>query len=281
MLFKEILKDFKKTFFKDNFVTNYLNQCSFVPYNGFEYDKVFFKAEIIHDLEKVLSKATNDRVIMPFKFNSFFKQTEREVIDFSIKKLFGLTNSKSSGFDSLMDFANQLKIADEKNKHNLIRFQTDQDFQDNIIHLQKRFRNEEYFTVYHQKWNDRFFIQNADGSHHFGALYRQCHEQNRDYKIKAQIIEYTIEIDYLRGLLSDFYFILTMRKNSIKLYSLYNDFNFLYYSYTFYESQDGEENLLILDKKVDIVNPLVSYIKNQGDCFQVLNDSLTKKYCIY
>ncbi len=241
---------------------------------------MFFREEIIHDLNKIFN--SNDRFfpynkkILPFKNTNIFNINENDIADFKITKLFGFTNSKSKGFDSMTDFAYSLKTPDKYKEDNVIKFQTEQDFIDNIKHIEKRFRNKEYFRIYHQKWNDRYFLSNADGSHHFGAIYRQCIEQKREYKIKAKIIEYEIDKSNLGFLLSNFYFIVTNKKNDIILYTLVNEINHSICSITFYEWEDGEDYLLILNKQDQLSDILLNNIKNQNNSFIILNKILAE-----
>ena len=74
--------------------------------------------------------------------------------------------------------------------------------------------------------------------------------------------------------------ILTSKKNDITLCSLAKEINYSICSLTFYEWEDGEVRLLILNKQDKLSDILVNNIKNQNGSFIILNKILTEDYLI-
>ncbi|MBI5750332.1 MAG: hypothetical protein HZA00_14530 [Nitrospinae bacterium] len=123
----------------------------------------------------------------------------------SILNLNGVNASKSSGYRSLEDFANNLLLPDEYTWGHPITFQTEKDFNDNINFIKCRFGADCIFEVYYQEWNQKYFIINCDGFHHLAAIYRQCKEQKRDYYLKSQIIKFKINKEKAMFILNNFF----------------------------------------------------------------------------
>ena len=82
----------------------------------------------------------------------------------------GVASSKSSGFNSMRQFASSLNP-----QHKKLSFTTSADLADNLAIVKERNHPP---TIVKLKWSGRTFYLNHDASHHLAAAYRYCMDNN-------------------------------------------------------------------------------------------------------
>jgi hypothetical protein len=158
--------------------------------------------------------------------------TEQSAIhNFSILNLHGITASKSSGYRSLRDFANSLRAY--KERYLTLKFETDDDFDKNTSFIKSRWGEDKIFDLYHFEWNNKYFLVQEDGSHHLAAIYRQCLEQDKDYKLRCRVIQYKLNSVAVNKLTDDYDLFIVHGDNYITLAEKFNSLDIAYFDYGF------------------------------------------------
>ena len=205
------------------FLHKELNKLDLTPTCNLSFTSQLFEDDPIWQLWNL---ANNHKKIHSARFRKIvFKTTNEIVTEVPITNIFGSNNGKSSPAESLYEFSMSLKVLKKKNNHGYpspIYFESDQDFQNNINSVENRFKqpiNAMYFS-----WSDRLYLANQDQSHHIAAIYRQCIEQGRMYKIKCLQESYNINISNLRAFNEQYFTFWTNNLNLDKIYSVMSRF---------------------------------------------------------
>jgi len=121
--------------------------------------------------------------------------------EFPILSLQGVTATKGYDASSLEALGKSLLTGEQLIRSNLgndrrmIHFESDADFAQNILWLDKPgigTRVGPPFAVVHRSWDDRYFLRNGNGSHHLAAIYRQVKEQKRSFTLNGTLTRLTI-----------------------------------------------------------------------------------------
>ncbi|MGN1050269.1 MAG: hypothetical protein ACI4P9_07075 [Selenomonadaceae bacterium] len=128
----------------------------------------------------------------------------------NILYIHGLYNSKSAEImqtsENLREFSKTLY------EGNNLGYSTYEDFKNNTEKVEQANIKDACL----QKWNNRLYVMNYDGSHHLVALYRQCYE-NRDeysYFLDLNIKDKYIDCSQLETLLMNNYLLYTTACNA-------------------------------------------------------------------
>ena len=135
---------------------------------------------------------------------------------FSVRQLHGLWAGKpeyESSYPDLLAYSKKLLPASEYPSASRIGYETDQDFERNCQYIEQHKRritgsDDGEFHVIHRTWDNRNFLFNNDGAHHFAAVYRQCMEQDRDFTFEAYLEHHFLNKATCRSLIDNAYILL-------------------------------------------------------------------------
>lgn len=122
---------------------------------------------------------------------------------FSILNLSGVWAGKIPGnihVDTFLEYGKALKPTTEYTFENRIGCKTEIDFKNNTEYLTVNLNHisgtkNGIPVVRYRKWDDSYYLINVDGGNHFAAVYRQCVEQNRDFKFPCRIEYLTLNVE--------------------------------------------------------------------------------------
>ena len=163
-----------------------------------------------------------------------------------------------------------------------IRFSSYGDFQNNQNYLKDRARywDEDCWDIHVQKWNNKICIHNSDAAHHLAAMYRQCHEQNLSYYLKAKVYFENIDYVNLENLLNDYYIFYSDRENVSFVQECYRAFygNKNLQSKIYYKEFGPREPVLLLNKENTFNRKMVNFLCYRTKEFIPMNEMIKQSY---
>lgn len=125
-------------------------------------------------------------------------------------------------YSDLYEFS--LKLRRDYESFPRIGFETEEDLEQNILCVKDRIaqcttvEGKDVFPLIHRDWDNKYFVLNSDGAHHFAAIYRQCVEQKREFHLDCQIWQANrLNWNMLRQLWSQYYFLILDRNAANEL----------------------------------------------------------------
>lgn len=128
-----------------------------------------------------------------------------------ITSFFGCQAGKSGVYPSLKTFADSLYIINENDSRHFrrrIKFQSIEDFRENIEVFERRF-SDHPVSAHYFSWSNKYYLSACDCSHTIAAIYRQCIEQGRNYEISCELREWFIDREKLKAFNNE-YLLLSM-----------------------------------------------------------------------
>lgn len=211
-----------------NFAKN-IDWLNNLPLDYRQYENQEFNSDFIYQLSRLNAGNLSNSFHWHFsgdprhKFNhTLLRVIKTKMEEIPILDFFGSFSGKSRTSKSLAQYAQALLILDSNQEfcRNPIRFQTSEDFEINIKNLENRFSKDGISASYFP-WSNRYYLINDDRSHTIGAIYRQCLDQNRIYKVKCQLSEWAINKTELQSLLDEFVIFLAAEHINQILFDLY------------------------------------------------------------
>lgn len=148
----------------------------------------------------------------------------------SVRDISGIAASKSHDYGSLEGLACSLHLPHNYGGRYPIEFQTDEHFEKNIRELDGSFRHRPV-KVLHRLWDDRRYVENSDGSHKLAAIFRQCREQGRNYRLHCYVHKVLINPDAAQFLLDNYYLLVLHRETFVSLLRVLHAHKIDYRSY--------------------------------------------------
>jgi hypothetical protein len=177
-------------------------------------------ANLFIQWEKVLKLMSNkdfpDDVTRAF--SQVVRQTVEQDDEFELAKIDACSASKSFGqdFDPVINgsWFNDMTqwgegmypvFSDYKTFGTL----TEKDWRRNVTHMESDALKRDRSNVVHYEWLNRTVLCQSGGSHHTALVMAQNKAQDRDYRFKANVTRYSVDIAPLEPLLSQYYFLVT------------------------------------------------------------------------
>jgi hypothetical protein len=139
-----------------------------------------YQSDLIYNLPSAVGGICDKNLV--FLLNKLIGVSSSETIQKDITTLYGSRSGKSRSYRNIDMFAKNVLKKDYEGARK-INFKTDKDWQDNITSFQQTLNRPGIIYSYFNEWNDRWFLDNGDGSHHIAAIYRQAKEQHRLFEI--------------------------------------------------------------------------------------------------
>lgn len=101
-----------------------------------------------------------------------------------------------------------------------ISFATAADFQKNLAWLDKPSSGTRVgppFRIVQRAWDGKYFVENANGSHHLAALHRQAKQQGLTFVLEGTLAQLSINADKCRRLLDACYLLIMCKGPAIEI----------------------------------------------------------------
>lgn len=217
-----------------------------------------FIYEIDRLIKNKMSPIPSDE-ILDVALSALLQEKEMGEKELSVLEMSGVDASTYGNCPSLKGFANNLwhqwEMPDVKY---YMAFETKEDFEYNIQHVFKK--HEKGMIAVYRVWDKKYFWDNTNGSHHFAALYRQCVDQDLDFRHIYRVIYNFLNPDSVR-VITDRYYSLCMHKSVVRfIISLTLDLEFSYFVRD-YAHSDYDWVLLFFDKESEKAQILYEVLK--------------------
>jgi len=155
--------------------------------------------------------------------------------EFSILRLNGMLRGKTEYeviYPTFWDFSQKLKPASEYSYRNRIGYETNEDFEFNCHYVLENEAHisgldDKKFHIYHRLWDNKCFLANHDGAHHFAAIYRQAIAQSRDFRFQAYIDRHTLNRDLYNRFLKNNLILFLPEKSGKFIRKLVGDYGYI------------------------------------------------------
>lgn len=150
-----------------------------------------YQSDLIYNLPSAVSDVCDKNLV--FLLNKLIGVRSSQTIQKDITILYGSRSGKSPSYRDIDMYAKNVLKKDYEGRKK-INFETDKDWQDNITSFQETLNRTGIIYSYFNEWNDRWFLDNGDGSHHIAAIYRQAKEQHRLFEIICDCLTFHIKL---------------------------------------------------------------------------------------
>jgi len=176
-------------------------------------DSMFYGGDVWHLVRRYNSRnigGTNS----PFTWlRHLVIEAELGTVSFPITRLDGL-NANNTDYGHIRRFALE-NFRHDYNGGRGIRFQTDDDFKENIGCFNRHIGQPAYISWC--EWSGRFYLRNGGTGHHTAAIYRQCIDQGREFVFKAKLQTERLNTNIIEKL-QPYLLVLCEKDTALKIY---------------------------------------------------------------